>query len=160
MFYGGRLLSHLTIERDEKVPEELIELLKINQRAIVVIDSDKETGRNRINKTKSRIKTECDSSESYCWITHGREIENYIPEQVIGKTYKELFSDEIEFKFEKFEKIDIKLDESVNNNKMGYGKGKVMYAKEIIKYFEDSDISTELRKELLILVEKIESWNN
>lgn len=42
MFYGGKLLSHLSLERDDfPDPNDLIPLLRINQKSIIVIDSDK-----------------------------------------------------------------------------------------------------------------------
>lgn len=42
MFYGGRLLSHLSAKPfDEKEEDELIKLLTVNHNAVLVMDSDK-----------------------------------------------------------------------------------------------------------------------
>ena len=54
MFYGGRLLSHLSLSREEPglSAEELIKLLRINQNSAIVIDSDRTTRDAEINETR------------------------------------------------------------------------------------------------------------
>ena len=56
LYYGGRLLSHYTadssIDHEEQVDENLIEILKINRNAIIVMDSDITEKRPAIHKTK------------------------------------------------------------------------------------------------------------
>src|SRR5438094_9646640 len=56
MFYGGRLLFHLSLLRDELglCADELIKLLRINQNSSSVIDSDRTRGQAEINETKTR----------------------------------------------------------------------------------------------------------
>ena len=77
MFYGGRLLSHLTISEDD-ASSEFIRLLKINPKCAVIIDSDRTKRGGHINETKRRIKREAEQSSLMCWVTQGREMENYI----------------------------------------------------------------------------------
>ncbi len=55
--------------------------MKINRNAIVVIDRDGFSSKNRLNKTKSRINVETKTGN--CWITKGREIENYLSKGVM-----------------------------------------------------------------------------
>jgi len=76
MFYGGRLLSHLTAN-DEEVTE-FIRLRSLNQNLCVVIDSDKSSAHAKINDTKKRIIEEFEVGGSKAWLTKGREIENYV----------------------------------------------------------------------------------
>lgn len=76
MFYGGRLLSHLTA--DDTEVNEFIALRKLNMNLAIVIDSDKPNKSKSINETKKRIKNEFDTGPGFAWITSGREIENYI----------------------------------------------------------------------------------
>ena len=78
MFYGGRLLSHLSSE-DEV--EEFISLRRLNRRMVVVMDSDKASSRKRIGSTKRRICDELAQDDGFAWLTKGREIENYLPEE-------------------------------------------------------------------------------
>lgn len=77
MFYGGKLLSHLTLNEEDEV-QELIRLLKINTKCAVLIDSDRSSEGTRIRGTKRRIGQEARANSLLCWVTKGREIENYI----------------------------------------------------------------------------------
>jgi len=78
MFYGGRLLSHLTA--DEQALSDFINLTRINRNSGIVLDSDKEKENDDINDTKRRIIDEFSKNNFYSWVTKGREIENYIIE--------------------------------------------------------------------------------
>ncbi len=81
MFYGGRLLSHLSAEeRDIKDQEvnKFIDLRSLNRNISIVIDSDRKQEDNSINETKQRIVGEFNTDTGFAWITEGREIENYI----------------------------------------------------------------------------------
>lgn len=81
MFYGGRLLSHLSADDDDVT--EFISLCHINQNPAILMDSDKETAESPLNGTKTRIQGEFSAANHYCWITQGREIENYVPQITI-----------------------------------------------------------------------------
>lgn len=89
MFYGGRLLSHLTGATDEEwdTGNDLIKLRKLNQNAVVIIDSDKEHAKDEINTTKLRIEEEF-ADEGLVWITQGREIENYLDPEIFMDTWQ------------------------------------------------------------------------
>ena len=89
MFYGGRLLKHVTSEDED---ESLIKLLRINRNSFVVMDSDKEFSNDVINKTKERIKT---SFKNSCWVTEGREIENYIPYDAYCNLMVKVFGNDV-----------------------------------------------------------------
>lgn len=90
MFYGGRLLSHLSAN-DEEV-NDFISLRNLNRNAAIVMDSDRRFAQSNINGTKKRILAEFGSS---AWLTAGREIENYVPpalmEAVLASIYGENF---------------------------------------------------------------------
>ncbi len=77
MFYGGRLLSHLTAVDSEEL-SEFISLSSLNQNMAILIDSDKKNSKDSINTTKLRIEKEFKDRSCFVWITQGREIENYI----------------------------------------------------------------------------------
>ena len=88
MFYGGRLLNHLSFDDPEVT--EFINLRRLNRNSVVMIDSDKKSARTPINATKSRILKELD--EEHCWITKGREIENYVPVSLMTTVMSNMFS--------------------------------------------------------------------
>lgn len=93
MFYGGRLLSHLTADSDEI--KSFIALRSLNQNLAIVIDSDRTSAQSKINDTKTRLSEELSRGKSICWVTKGREIENYIDHAVlqaaVKKTYPTLY---------------------------------------------------------------------
>lgn len=91
MFYGGRLLAHLSLEREsEEETDELIQLLRINQHSAIIIDSDRRKASTELNATKQRVQRECATAGVLCWITDGREIENELPAEAINLAYAEL----------------------------------------------------------------------
>ncbi len=76
MFYGGRLLSHLSAD-DEEV-EDFIKLRDLNRNLAIVIDSDKPNRSAQLNATKRRVRDAFQEGPGVAWITKGREIENYV----------------------------------------------------------------------------------
>ena len=81
MFYGGRLLCHLSA-LDPEI-EDFISLRRLNRYISVVIDSDCSDSHEDINETKKRIKEEFNKGPGFAWITKGREIENYIDPEIL-----------------------------------------------------------------------------
>lgn len=77
MFYGGKLLSHLTLDEGDEV-SEFISLLRINKNCAILIDSDRRKKGGRIAGTKRRIYSESEKHARFRWTTQGREIENYV----------------------------------------------------------------------------------
>ncbi|CAE6724414.1 hypothetical protein LMG22931_01887 [Paraburkholderia nemoris] len=76
MFYGGRLLSHLSASDDEIT--DFISLRSLNRHAALVMDSDRENVDDAINSTKERLIDEFSKHGGVAWLTAGREIENYV----------------------------------------------------------------------------------
>ncbi len=88
MFYGGRLLSHLT-SLDDALAEDLIRLRRLNRRLGVLIDSDKTAPRGVISATKRPIVGELrDRADGFAWVTAGRTIENYVPVDLLNAAVK------------------------------------------------------------------------
>ena len=88
MFYGGRLLKHLSVNDPEI--DEFISLRRLNRNLSIVIDSDRTAKTKKINKTKQRIRSEFSSNNGIVWVTSGREIENYIPHDTLEYAVKEV----------------------------------------------------------------------
>lgn len=91
MFYAGRLLSHVGALPHEE-SGELISLLSIKRNAAVIIDSDKKSPKNldskpriSLNATKRRVRDEIKKINGFVWITEGREIENYISNDILSE---------------------------------------------------------------------------
>lgn len=86
MFYGGRLLSHLTA--DDPEVDEFISLRRLNRNIAILIDSDKKSATARVNDTKKRIVGEFGED---AWVTAGREVENYVPSAMISAALAEIY---------------------------------------------------------------------
>lgn len=154
VFYGGRLLSNLTFEEEN----ELINLMNVNRNAIILIDSDKKYNNAPINRTKKRIKEEAEKKGAYVWITKGREIENYIPSDLIKKYYnKERNNKELG----QFQNIE----EYIDILKPGEGKkflrDKIGFAVEILKIATINDFEGiyDFSKRISDVENIIYSWN-
>jgi len=111
MFYGGRLLAHVSLRRDEGATDaedadDLVRLLRINQHSAILIDSDRRKKSTSLNATKLRVQQECDTSKILCWVTDGREIENYLSNEAISAAYAELAGCKPAFKLRPFDDIE------------------------------------------------------
>jgi len=101
MFYGGRLLSHLSA--NDKEVEDFIALRRLNRHLGIVIDSDKKSAKAEINNTKKRVSDEFAKNSDFVWITQGKEIENYLTPELIKKTLDDLHGEDIEvIKYSKY----------------------------------------------------------
>jgi len=149
LYYGGRLLSHYTTEETE----DLINILSTNINAAIVMDSDKRSKQGHINDTKKRIQKEFEEKGMLCWISKGKEIENYLPYGAINSAY----SSKLETNCKQYELFPDYI-ESVCQNFSGK---KVEFAKKVSPYILDNDVSNVLGvKEIIIeLSEKIKKWN-
>lgn len=81
MFYGGRLLSHLSANDPEV--DDFISLRRLNRQISILIDSDRRKPKARLNQTKKRVIEEFEKGPGFAWVTKGRAIENYIPNPLL-----------------------------------------------------------------------------
>ena len=154
LFYGGRLLSHLTGKINES--NELIQLFRANLHSIIVIDSDKTDSNKRINKTKQRIKNEFIKNKAIVWITQGKEIENYLSRNIINKIYH------IDKQIGQYEKIDEFLNKNSRRKNIGtyYITHKVSESISIAKEMLLEDINVlDLERQISTIVKQIKTWN-
>ena len=165
MFYGGRLLSHLSMGRDrvaetkEDEGAELIQLLKINQHSAILIDSDRRKAADVTNSTKERIKTECTASGVFCWITPGREIENCLPVAAIEAAFGTLAGTPVSIKLKPYQDIEDALATSLKSvwkRAKYYEHAKAQRAHEISGHIKTDQLSREVRDLVAGIVKVIE----
>lgn len=156
VFYGGRLLSNITL--DKKSEDELVNLINVNRNSIVIIDSDKKSLHSPINSTKRRIKEECDKNNTMCWITKGREIENYIPDALIKKNKGFERSRKT---FSQFQNMEDFLDSLQKGLGKQFLRDKIAFSREILNNVGINDFinSLDLNTKMKQLVKVISSWN-
>lgn len=149
MFYGGRLLSHLAFDSPEV--NEFIQLCKLNRNAAIVIDSDKRSQYQKINSTKQRIIKDFQQNNCAVWLTKGKEIENYISEELLNTAVSTIHPSI---------KKHIKWDRFSDMTTLGKGKAfdKVAVAREIS--LQPSDYSVlDLDKQITQLIKNIQNAN-
>lgn len=153
MFYGGKLLAHLSI--DEKALDDFIKLNKINRNVGIVIDSDKEDENDIINKTKQRIVDEFSKQNFFNWVTMGREIENYITKTDLINAIKLLSGNsDINIEYGKFKHL-------TNYNVDGNEKkvDKILLARTVTKSKMDLSV-LDLDERISELIERIRKANS
>lgn len=87
MFYGGRLLSHLSA--DDAEVKDFISLRRLNRHMVIVLDSDRTKEADDLNETKTRVESEFTDGVGFAWVTQGREIENYIDPKLLEISLQE-----------------------------------------------------------------------
>jgi hypothetical protein len=145
--YGGKLLSHYGATDDEV--GDWINILLTNRNAAIIIDSDKGTERDEINATKKRIAKEFEDDGRLCWITQGREIENYLSLDSIKEAYPEAS--------EQVDQYTLFIDYLGGQ---GITKDKVEFAKNVRGLItKDSLGIMDLKEKAESLCKEIRKWN-
>ena len=156
MFYGGRLLSHLTANDPEV--SEFISLRMLNRYISIVVDSDKNTLRGKINDTKRRVRNEFDQGPGFAWVTYGREIENYIKPGQMSEALGHLYKD-----FKKLEKpsdpFATAYSYRISSRRLRRDVDKIKLAHQITSMVADLDV-LDLRKKVSEVVKFIRFAND
>lgn len=149
LYYGGRLLSHYSAEDIE----HKINILTTNHNSAIVIDSDKKNARADINATKQRIAREFKNRKMFCWITEGKEIENYLPLEAINR----LVANPLCRKCGKFQLFPNYIKAAYPN----FVHNKVDFANKIVPHIsvQNSENILDLKTQILALYKQIEEWN-
>ena len=158
MFYGGACLANVTV-CDGGASGELVELLRINCNVIVVIDRDGDSSEEKLREYKRRIFDEV--GQEKCWITQGREIENYLPPALIERYLKKRFTDRAKtVQFGPDEKIEECIKNAVDGNSFTYSSDKKGYARRLCEEMCSNDLDhLNLREWIARIPNAIAAWN-
>jgi putative ATP-dependent endonuclease of OLD family len=157
VFYGGRLLAHLSAADPTVDADEVVRILRVNRNAILIVDSDRTTVDQEINSTKQRLLREIEALDGIAWLTAGREIENYIPDSVIFGLYPEAnlstrtpYSDFVET----LEGIEL-------NEGKRFAKNKVLFAEKILPLLSLDNLQPVLdwKDKASQILDRINTWN-
>ncbi|MCY9855320.1 ATP-dependent nuclease [Vibrio mediterranei] len=156
VFYGGRLLSHLSAETPDNQTDG-ISLLRANRNALIMIDSDKRAKSSRLNGTKKRIIGEFEKLGGFCWITQGKEIENYIPKSVVNDYWNKSAQSSVE----RYSSFFDYLDGLVPNEGKKYSTKKTLLAEKLAPFMtrERMAKSLDLDQSMNKVCETIRAWN-
>jgi putative ATP-dependent endonuclease of the OLD family len=158
IFYGGRLLSHLSANEPADSIDEAISIFNINRNAIILIDSDKQAAQTRINETKRRIIDEIEKLKGFAWVTKGREIENYIPVQAV----ENLIGASSILQVGQYDDFFQYLDKIKKEEGSLFLKKKPMLAEKIAPYLTKENMGNvlDLGERLDQVCDRIRSWNS
>lgn len=148
LYYGGKTLANYSLEENP----QLINILTTNHNAAIIMDSDKRNRQSKLNDTKKRVIEGFDKLGMLCWVTKGKEIENYIScdaiSKALGKTLKkqcgqyQLFPDYI--------KIYCK----------SFSNQKVAFSKKVSPYIDgDNAEILDIKKQITALYNEMRKWN-
>jgi len=157
VFYGGRLLAHLSAELPEEKRNDLIKILLVNRNAIIMIDSDKRYKSQPLSPTKKRIREEFTNIGTMCWITKGREVENYIPPDAIASLYNKSLGKPIE----QYQSFNDYLDKFRKGEGKRFLSNKVLFAEKISPFLTKNNLKPvlDLREHLSQICDRIKKWN-
>ncbi len=157
LYYGGRLLAHLSAE-DPNLVVDYIAILNANRNALIIMDSDKRNRQSRINETKRRIEKEFKALNSLCWITKGREIENYIA----SKCVDEFFDLKGTSQVDQFTKFYNHLETCGVENGIGWATKKPQLAEHLIPFMTKENMKgiLDIDKQMNEICLTIKRWNS
>lgn len=162
-FFGGSLLANVQAAQPEDEFRELVNLLRINARVCVVCDSDRKANTDELKTRVVRIKNEVELiPDAVVWVTQAKEIENYIPGEVLASaTGGEALPDPE--KFEIFFPSDCggpsyHLDKLKRKSAID----KMSLAEKCIQYFTLENMSPRFdwKESIDRIVAAIRSWNS
>lgn len=91
-FYGGSLLARTQFASPEDAEAELVNLFRVNPNIIVVCDGDRTAKSGEGSRIKDRVRRISSEVQeipgAHIWVTGAKEIENYLPGQVLSNAFK------------------------------------------------------------------------
>jgi hypothetical protein len=155
VFYGGRLLSHLSAGDPDIDVGEVIKILSVNRNAILLMDSDKRNQQSPLNATRKRLLTELESLGAVSWVTKGKEIENYVPLDALQKVIPEASAD-----FGQYEDFASVLRKHQSKGEDWTPK-KIAFAEAILPHLSSANLSGrfDLKEKVHEVGAAIRKWN-
>ena len=123
------MIAHLSFE-DVDV-EQLIGLCDFNPNSIIIIDRDRDDGKQKLKPNAERIKKEFYNKQRFAWITGGREIENYIHPKVLKKAVRKAHPKSADFI------IGSKQFDRMVEFKSDHKFKKTLTAREVVKIYNE-----------------------
>ncbi|WP_284742604.1 AAA family ATPase [Amycolatopsis sp. RTGN1] len=150
MFYGGKLLNHLS--GDDSIVSDFIELRRLNRKIMIVIDSDKTKPQSKLSATKTRVIEEFNQQmQDSAWVTSGYTIENYVPYDLLNEATFTVHNREITWRGDKWENPLKDVD--------GYRFDKNKVASYVVSHWLDDHYSKDLRTKVRFVVDFIRTAN-
>lgn len=157
VFYGGRLLAHLSATDPDVDADEVVKILRVNRNAMLILDSDFRQASDALNATKTRIVQEIESIEGLAWVTMGAEIENYLPIQALRAKY----GNESLPNLGQYQDFAEYLDSVSDGEGKRYFRNKVLFAEQMLSHITKASLeqTLDLKEMLSQACSQISRWN-
>lgn len=122
------------------------------------MDSDKKNADTSINSTKTRILNEFENFGGLGWVTKGKEVENYIPSEVVDTFWEQQDSSQVE----QFESFFEYLDNIVTGQGTKYKGEKPLLAENLIPNMTKDNLNgiLDLNEKMNLVCSTIQGWNS
>ena len=128
----------------------------MNKNALVIIDSDLKPGAEKLREYKERVADEI--GEDRCWITKGKEIENYLRPELINAVWGERLGKPVNVTFGKHDILQESLRAAIGKS-VRYNKVRDARLLADAMGVEDLDV-LDLKSWVGKTLKAIESWNH
>jgi putative ATP-dependent endonuclease of the OLD family len=159
-FYGGKLLAHLSCE--DNAVADLVQVLRINQNILVMMDRDGDRETKTLNASKTRIQEEL--GEEFCWVTSGREVENYLSRDLLNRFLQGKRPGTSVERWTKNQKLGPTLRiaaKSAGGRGLDYDGDKVGFARDFAKLMTADELNVlDLRERLAQVISRVRKWNS
>ncbi len=158
VFYGGRLLAHLSANDPDVDEGEVVKVLRVNRNALVLMDSDKRKPRQRLNKSKQRIISEIKEYGDMAWVTAGKEVENYLPHDALRALYPGAKLPLLG----QYEDFRTYLDGVKRGEGERFSRRKVIFAEQVIPHISRESLARtlDLENKIVAAHSQICEWNS
>lgn len=157
VFYGGKVLTHFS-GQDDPV-EDMVQVLRINRNAMFMLDRDGDSETANLNASKARIIQELGADS--CWVTQGREVENYLPVELVNATLTNQYGEPVTANFDQTnDRVSEAVETALNAISRRTSYGKVTFAREFCDGMTADHLTVlDLKEWLEKVVRKIRDWN-
>lgn len=147
----------------EAFDSQLVNLFKINPNTILVMDRDTQSASSPINADKAELCKLIERSGGLCWVTAGREIENYLTSTTVEKALQSMRAAPIPYVASSFRDFAKDVDQAIRRagvkQPLAYGERKRAMSRKFAEYITEADIEGSLRVDLMRVIERIRQWN-
>ncbi len=159
IFSFYKQIVSLTTGLEPNHEEDYINIFNINPNNIVIEDSDKRDLDDNLQPKKEELKRKIESNGGIYISTQLREIENYLPMDLIIRSLNTIGVNINDLSIDPFEDFSGKIDPFLKaNSEFSYSKKKRDISKLFMENFTEADITEELKNFLEKIVENIRKY--
>mgnify|MGYP001806517711 CR=1 FL=1 len=155
VWYGGENLKHMSFD-DGEDGSELAPALRLNRNVFFVADRDIPADQGTLKEAVSRVVADLPGRS---WVTRGMEVENYVSEGLVRRTFPSLAG--VEFTFGSEDDLEKLFDRLRGQGVRSIPKRKIHIATQLTAKMTAADLDvSDLRERITELAAQIRQWNH